>query len=90
MAKLCKRALVTGKVQGVFFRATTQQQANQLNVKGYAKNLSDGRVEVLAWGQETAVLALLDWLYTGSAASEVHTVEVSDCDDFSADHFEVL
>ena len=59
MAKLCKRALVTGKVQGVFFRATTQRQANQLNVSGYAKNLMDGRVEVLACGEQTAVQALI-------------------------------
>ena len=90
MAKLCKGAYVKGKVQGVFFRATTQQQANRLGVRGYAKNLRDGRVEVLACGESAAVHALLDWLQQGSPASDVASVEIFDAGDCHPDAFEVL
>ena len=56
------RFLVGGKVQGVFFRASTREQALKLGLRGYAKNLPDGRVEVLAEGDERALNALERWL----------------------------
>jgi acylphosphatase len=73
IAKLC---LVAGRVQGVYFRASTQQQAQRLCVSGYAKNLADGRVEVLAVGEAAQVDALVKWLWQGSRASEVTRVDV--------------
>ena len=60
--QVCRRCLVSGKVQGVFYRASTAERARELGVTGYAKNLPDGRVEVLACGDEAAVQQLLDWL----------------------------
>ena len=90
MAKLCKQAFVTGKVQGVFYRACTQQRANQLGVSGYAKNLADGRVEVIASGDAASVQGLIDWLATGSPASNVEQVEVLDHEYMVTDKFEVL
>jgi acylphosphatase len=75
---IAKRCLVGGRVQGVFFRKSTQQQAQQLGVTGYANNLPDGRVEVLAVGEPEAVDALVKWLWQGSAASHVTSVDVED------------
>jgi acylphosphatase len=75
---IAKRCLVGGRVQGVFFRKSTQQQAQQLGVAGYAKNLPDGRVEVMAVGEPDAVNALMKWLWQGSPASHVTNVDVED------------
>jgi acylphosphatase len=69
---------VGGRVQGVFYRATAARRAQDLGVSGYARNLADGRVEVLAFGEEVAVLAFVNWLWIGSSASRVTSVEVTD------------
>jgi acylphosphatase len=74
----CRRALIAGRVQGVFYRATAAQKARELDVRGHAKNLADGRVEVLACGEEERVRRLIDWLWIGSSASKVASVEVMD------------
>ena len=71
-----RRCLVAGRVQGVFYRASTRQRARELGVSGHARNLPDGRVEVLAWGDAEAVQRLCDWLWQGSPASHVTTVDV--------------
>lgn len=76
----CKRCFVTGRVQGVFFRAATRDKAQSLHVTGYARNLDDGRVEVLACGEEKAVETLVDWLWQGSPAAQVDNVHVEDDD----------
>jgi acylphosphatase len=73
---LCKKYLVRGRVQGVFYRATAAQQAHELGIKGYAKNLPDGRVEVLACGEEQAVQSFVEWLWIGPSAAQVTAVEV--------------
>ena len=68
------RFMVTGKVQGVFFRASTREQAERFGLSGYARNLSDGRVEVLAVGEEGAISALERWLWQGPPQSRVEDV----------------
>lgn len=78
MSLICKRFYISGKVQGVWFRANTQQQAEQLNITGYAKNLADQRVEVVACG-ETAKLQLLEqWLHKGPPLAEVESVTIEE------------
>ncbi len=67
-----------GRVQGVFYRATAARRAHELALRGYACNLADGRVEVLACGDEAAVQAFVKWLWVGSSASKVTSVEVAD------------
>jgi acylphosphatase len=77
---ICKRALVAGRVQGVFYRATAAQRARELGIRGYANNLPDGRVEVLACGEASTIDAFLKWLWTGSSASKVTAVQVEELD----------
>jgi acylphosphatase len=72
---IARRCLVTGRVQGVFYRASTQSQAESLGVTGHARNLADGRVEVLACGPASAVQALCDWLWEGPPAAHVVAVD---------------
>lgn len=69
-----RRVLVSGRVQGVGFRAATAREARRLGVTGYAANLADGRVEVLACGSAEAVEALLGWLEGGPPAAKVREV----------------
>jgi acylphosphatase len=71
----CVRCYISGKVQGVWYRSSTQEQAQQLNVTGYARNLADGRVEVLACGDESAVAALKGWCWQGPRLAEVTDVQ---------------
>jgi acylphosphatase len=71
---IAKRFVVTGRVQGVYFRASTQQQARSLNLCGYAKNRADGSVEVLALGDADAVYALEKWLWHGPPTARVGDV----------------
>lgn len=72
---ICRKFYVSGKVQGVFFRDSTRQQAASLNITGHAINLSDGRVEVLACGDAQALDALDRWLQEGPSRAEVSDVE---------------
>lgn len=77
---ICRRAFVSGRVQGVFYRATAAQKARALGLEGYARNLADGRVEVLARGEAAAVEEFLQWLWIGSSASKVSAVETAEAE----------
>lgn len=72
------RCLVAGRVQGVFYRAATAEQARRLGLDGWAKNLSDGRVEVVVAGDAGAVAELAQWLWSGPPAAEVAAVSVEE------------
>lgn len=65
---------VSGKVQGVWFRAATREQAERFALCGYVRNLPDGRVEVLAVGEEGAISALERWLWQGPPQARVEEV----------------
>ncbi|MBS0416434.1 MAG: acylphosphatase [Proteobacteria bacterium] len=73
-----KLYFVAGRVQGVYYRATAARHARDLQIKGYARNLADGRVEVLAYGSEAAHAELVKRLWIGSSASKVASVEAVD------------
>ena len=75
---IARRCFVSGRVQGVFYRASTRQKAVELGCTGYARNLSDGRVEVLAVGAPPAVHSLIDWLWRGPPAAQVKDVQVEE------------
>ena len=68
------RFIVSGKVQGVFFRASARNEAVRLGLHGHARNLSDGRVEVIASGSVEAVQQLEQWLWQGPPAARVDEV----------------
>ncbi|NLO79867.1 MAG: acylphosphatase [Xanthomonadaceae bacterium] len=88
---LTKRFLVEGKVQGVFFRASTKAEAERLGLRGYARNLADGRVEVVATGKPKALLALTRWLYRGPPQARVDSVtEAPVFEQISTQGFEIL
>ncbi|MDE2235082.1 MAG: acylphosphatase [Gammaproteobacteria bacterium] len=73
---VCKRCLVSGRVQGVFYRASTARRASELGLNGYARNLADGRVEVLVCGSAESVAELCEWLWQGPPAAEVSEVVI--------------
>lgn len=75
MPDVSARFLVSGKVQGVFFRASTREQARRLELRGHARNLPDGRVEVWAAGDPAAIDALAQWLSHGPPLARVDSVE---------------
>ena len=71
---ISRRFIVSGKVQGVFFRASTKKVADKLGLKGYAKNLQSGQVEVLVQGDADAIEELKVWLSHGPEYSDVESV----------------
>lgn len=73
--EVCKRFIVKGLVQGVFFRKYTQSQARGLGLSGWVKNLPGGEVEVCACGAHEKLSALEAWLWTGSPGAQVKSVE---------------
>lgn len=76
----CCQCIVSGRVQGVFFRASTKHEAHKLNITGYAKNLPDGRVEVVACGEADAIAELQTWLRQGPPAAHVTEIQCNDID----------
>lgn len=74
--KICKHYWVTGKVQGVFFRANTQQTAEKLGITGWVRNASDGRVEVLACGTEQQLASFETWLRQGPPRARVDDLQI--------------
>lgn len=87
---MAARFLVSGKVQGVWFRAGTREQAMRLGLRGHARNLRDGRVEVLAMGEADAIQQLADWLQRGPPLARVEVVERCDtAGDAGAEDFRI-
>lgn len=83
------RVLVSGKVQGVYFRANTREQARERGVDGWVRNLRDGRVEAVFEGPAEAVEAMVEWCHEGSPAARVDDVEAEYDDPEGVDGFEI-
>jgi acylphosphatase len=75
-SRTVRRCVVAGRVQGVYYRGSAQQRARQAGITGYARNLPDGTVEILACGEESAVQAFIEWLWKGPSAARVEHVAV--------------
>jgi acylphosphatase len=69
--------VISGKVQGVFFRSTLKSKADELNVKGWARNLEDGTVEALLEGGEEEVGKIIEWCHVGPSGARVDAVRVT-------------
>lgn len=89
MARVGRHVRVTGRVQGVFFRAWTRQQADELGVSGWARNCADGSVELHLAGGEAEVAQLVHRLQDGPPSAVVSKVDVEDVEPESGDRFEV-
>ena len=87
MKEITLHAFVSGRVQGVWFRQSTKEQALSLGLKGWVRNLNDGRVEVLAAGEEKAVRQIEAWLAQGPELANVAEVisEYSEVDEGATD-----
>jgi acylphosphatase len=75
MSQQCIRATISGKVQGVWFRAFTREQALKLGITGWANNLADGRVEVMLCGDESKLQALIKMLDEGPPLAKVSGIQ---------------
>lgn len=89
MARKRAHVYVSGRVQGVFFRATTRDRAQETGVDGWVKNLDDGRVEAVFEGDPEAVDAMVEFCYEGSDMASVSTVEVKEEEPEGIDGFEI-
>lgn len=85
----CRHFLVSGRVQGVFYRASTQEQARQLGLTGWVRNLPDGQVELVACGDESGLVRLEQWLRQGPPHAQVETVACRDIEPRSFADFSV-
>ncbi|WP_448549411.1 acylphosphatase [Thalassotalea fusca] len=82
-------AHISGKVQGVYFRASSQQQAIEYGISGYARNLEGGDVEVLMCGEQQCVDKMLEWLSHGPPQAEVSRVETKQVPWQDHNHFAI-
>ncbi|MCB1772184.1 MAG: acylphosphatase [Gammaproteobacteria bacterium] len=83
----CKRFVVNGRVQGVWFRASTRDTALALGLSGHALNRADGSVEVVACGDADALDRLETWLHQGPELAKVDAVQVEDLPDQAVSGF---
>jgi len=88
---IARQIHIFGKVQGVFFRASTKEKADKLGVKGWVRNENDGSVMIEAFGSEKSISELIKWCHEGSQFSKVSEVvvekmEKKDYPDFSIVH----
>lgn len=83
------RVLISGRVQGVFFRANTKQQAEMFGLLGWVRNTKDGKVEAIFEGEEEKLDEIIKWCHRGPPLSKVEKVDVkkqeptNEFDDFS-------
>jgi len=75
---LCKYFLVSGRVQGVFYRASTQETAQRLGLNGWIRNLPDGCVELVACGSPDQLAKIEAWLWQGPAYARVESVQAQE------------
>jgi len=80
MEKTAFHGFVSGRVQGVWFRYSTQKKAEDLGLTGWVRNLPDGRVEVMACGQSANVKTFASWLWVGPSRAKVTDVTGDECE----------
>ena len=80
---------VTGRVQGVFYRATTREEARERGIDGWVRNLDDGRVEAVFEGPSEGVEAMVEWCHEGSDRARVDGVEADYGDPEGIEGFEI-
>ena len=86
----CTHLIISGRVQGVFFRANVRKKANELGLKGYAKNLEDGDVEVVAQGDGNKIKELVEFMRKGPGVAEIKGIEIKHRQPENFKNFEIL
>ena len=76
MGNIRKRLLISGIVQGVFFRKTMAKKAREIGVYGWVKNLEDGSIEVIVECSEEKVDELINWCYKGPLLAKVNNIDI--------------
>ena len=84
-----KRIKVIGKVQGVYFRKSTKQQANKYSIAGYVRNMPDGSVEAVCQGEQENIDKFIEWCKIGPKSAIVEKVIIEDCDSIIEKKFEI-
>ncbi len=84
-----KKLKITGKVQGVFYRASAKTIADELNIKGWVKNDAEGNVISYVSGKIENILAFISWCRIGPPLAEVLEVEIEDIDEEKVEGFEI-
>lgn len=82
--------VISGRVQGVWYRGAMQEEARRLGVSGWVKNMADGRVEAVAEGRRTAVEALVRWCEKGPPHAHVATVRTTEEPPQGVEGFKIL
>lgn len=90
MKILGKHFIVSGRVQGVFFRRHTQKKAQQLKLTGWVRNLPDGSVEAKIFGDVIALQQMEQWLHQGPSHAKVTEVIINDIEVENFDDFEII
>lgn len=85
----CRHYWVSGRVQRVYYRVSTQAKATELGLTGWVRNLEDGRVEAVACGAPAALEALETWLWQGPERAEVSQVEVATAEPEALPDFQI-
>ncbi|HIG06965.1 MAG TPA: acylphosphatase [Methylococcaceae bacterium] len=81
---------ISGRVQGVFFRVSAQKKANLYGITGWVKNCADGRVEIVASGETTAMTRFLSWCHQGPNSAQVDHVSTQPLTEtIFASHFKI-
>ncbi len=89
------KAIVRGKVQGVFYRATCRARANELMIRGFVRNKRDGSVEIVAIGSKNLLEKLLEWAKKGPPGARVDEIEIEwlkqeEVEDINTTEFSIL
>ncbi|MBS3104870.1 acylphosphatase [Candidatus Woesearchaeota archaeon] len=86
----CTHLIVSGRVQGVFFRDNTRRKAKELGLTGYAKNLENGNVEVVAEGNEEKIKELIEFMRESPGVAKVKGIEIKHKEPENFKNFEIL
>ena len=82
--------IVSGRVQGVWFRQSTKEKAQALGLVGEVKNLTNGSVKILATGDEGILQEFINWCKIGPTLAEVEKLDIEDCELISFDKFKIV
>jgi len=84
-----KRIIISGRVQGVFYRATAKQIADQLGLKGWVRNLKSGEVEAFVCGEESGIKLFIEWAWRGPDMAIVEMLEIFDEKEVDMEKFQI-